>query len=118
MKLDDLNRKYYQDYTYKSPAWYRMYGQRNQVETFNKDVKEDGLADTKRRRVRGYAKQGLLTTLFAVKTNIKRINAYLAIWRANAQTAPENPDPDGSPGRGHDSAILTEDLPPPDQIAA
>jgi len=118
VQLDDKALKYHQDYAYKSPTWYKMYGQRNQVETFNKDVKDDGLGDTKRRRMRGYGKQGILIALFVARTNVKRINAYLAVWRAKIQTVPKDPGPSGRPGRGHGSAIVTEDLPPPDRVAA
>ncbi|WP_062313403.1 hypothetical protein [Demequina rhizosphaerae] len=116
--LDDTTGKYYQDYAYKSPKWYKMYGQRNQVETFNKDVKANGMSDTKRRRVRGFAKQGILAAMFSAATNVKRINAFLAVQRANAQTSPKDPGPSGHPGRGNGASVLGEDLSPPEQLAA
>lgn len=55
----------YQDCPYKSPKWFKMYSQRDQIEAFNKDVKANGLSDTKRRRVRGLPKQGILAAMFA-----------------------------------------------------
>ncbi|WP_062317021.1 hypothetical protein [Demequina maris] len=118
VELDDTTGKYYQDYDYKSAEWHKMYGQRNQVETFNKDVKANGMSDTKRRRVRGFAKQGILAAMFAAATNVKRINAFLAVLNADKQTSPKDPGPAGRPRRGHSTSVRDEDLPPPDQIAA
>ncbi|WP_156171951.1 hypothetical protein [Demequina rhizosphaerae] len=118
VKLDDKTGKYYQDYAYKSPSWYKMYGQRQQVETFNKDVKANGMSDTKRRRVRGFAKQGILAAMFAAATNVKRINAFNAVRNANEQNSPTDPGPSGHPDPGHSIAVRDEDLSPPDEIAA
>ncbi|WP_062299085.1 hypothetical protein [Demequina maris] len=74
--------------------------------------------DTKRRRVRGFAKQGILAAMFAAATNVKRINAFLAVQRANQQTSPTDSGPSGRRHRGHSIAVGDEDLSPPDEIAA
>ncbi|WP_143338076.1 hypothetical protein [Demequina sp. NBRC 110054] len=118
VKLDEVTGKYHQDYEYKSPEWQRMYGKREHVETFNKDVKEDGLDDTKRRRGRGMAKQAIATALFFALTNVKRIRAYLNVHRIEHGPIPTDPGPTPLKRRYSDTTTSDEDLAPPNQVAA
>ena len=74
--LDAEVIKHLQHYPWKSEDWYRAYGQRNQVETSNKTLKDawaTNLGDKKSRTGRGYAYTYLVAALAVVATNIQRI---------------------------------------------
>lgn len=74
--LDPEVIRHLQRYPWKSKDWYRAYGQRNQVETSNKTLKDawaTNLGDKKSRTGRGYAYTYLVAALAVVATNIQRI---------------------------------------------
>lgn len=72
--------KHLQRYPWKSDTWWQVYGQRNHVESSNKnlkDVRGASLAEPKLRAIRGYAAQFLNASVAVVATNLRRIVAAL-----------------------------------------
>lgn len=84
--------KYAQKLQYKTAPWQKLYSHaRNTIEGFNAYVKDAGNEDLEnagRRRVRGFAKQLLLTTLSVVSANLRKIRK----WQSEQTTIPA-PDP-------------------------
>lgn len=96
--------KHLQKYPWQSPDWHRVYGQRNQVESANKhlkDVRYTDLAQPKKRSARGYAFQFLTAALMCVSSNIRRLVTALreefSPKRTPATRARRRTDPDGTP---------------------
>lgn len=74
--------KHIQRYAWKSPEWHRAYGQRNQVESANKHLKEARFTDfdqPQKRLGRGYAFQFLAAALMCVSANLRRLVTALRI---------------------------------------
>ncbi|GER22941.1 hypothetical protein NCCP1664_14370 [Zafaria cholistanensis] len=93
--------KYAQKLQYKTDGWQKLYSHaRNSIEGFNAYVKDAGREDLEnpgRRRVRGYAKQLLLTTLSVVSANLLKIRT----WHSEQTRipAPEATNPSKLPGK-------------------
>ncbi len=121
--LDAEVIKHLQRYPWKSKDWYRAYGQRNQVETSNKTLKDawaTNLGDKKSRTGRGYAYTYLIAALAVVATNIQRIITGITNVIADAsgtkRRASRRKDSTGQPLRRpyeHDPVTMLDDESPP-----
>lgn len=77
---DDRLAKFLLDTPYGLDDHRERYGRRNLSEVANwmaKDTNYSGLADASRRRVRGFAKQYLLTVLTAVAVNLRAVQRWV-----------------------------------------
>ncbi|MBL3685373.1 hypothetical protein D3248_00135 [Leucobacter zeae] len=93
LRLDPETIKHLQKYAWMSEDWRRAYGQRNQVESSNKGLKDhrtENLGDKNARTGRGYAYTYLVATLAVVSANIRRtITGITKVNSAAVNCAPK-----------------------------
>jgi hypothetical protein len=69
--------KFEQTYRWGTDDWFEAIGQRSQVESYNKDLKDTAIASRNGVRVRGYGITAFVTALCIAAVNINRINTFL-----------------------------------------